>query len=599
MQCLVLRLFIMSPRHATFGNHIVVESPKPSAATLHPISGPKPSQLGNHGLAVRKYEETFPVEPRSPSRSLRQNSGHRWTSEWSVSEYYDREPRFFWFYSDRQKPGGTAYIPKSTEDIPSFNDAPLMSFGPLSSPGEASSTVNAYKCKSSLSETDYVAVKEVECVRPEEQEAALKELRLLEGLEHRHIVACVGGYYLEDRFHIVQYPVAKYNLVGFLLARSTYLQFQRGDLVREREHRARIGTYFSCLCNALVYLSTKGVKHRDVKPENILIDKDNSILLTDFDRSRTDLKTVARTEDVTACTVRYSCRQVCQGESRDIKSDVFSLGCVFLEMATVMLGKPVRELYESIGSFPRNGVCEFAYWESVVEGKIDTWITTLVECSRHMRDGRDALASTQAGGEYHEKVLDKDHLNMIKRMMSDDNDERPTLDEVQLAFADLADDCRACQISNSIPAIYSMRLVSLSSSSSAEPSRSTVVRASLSNRLSVEPLETSRVRDLPTIEERHTPTSDDSTPTKDKDAVASMLLQGAGGANRMQRTGSESKQRVVGLAESPSRVFPTTNENNGPSQDVSTSAPLPRNQLVDASRASSRERGVHRTRRWI
>src|SRR5205823_2837340 len=45
---------------------------------------------------------------------------------------------------------------------------------------------------------------------------------------------------------------------------------------------ATVVTYTNQLANALSYIHKKGFVHRDVKPENVLVDRDGSLLLSDF-----------------------------------------------------------------------------------------------------------------------------------------------------------------------------------------------------------------------------------------------------------------------------------------------------------------------------
>ena len=53
---------------------------------------------------------------------------------------------------------------------------------------------------------------------------------------------------------------------------------------------------------------------------------------------------------------------------RGRKQDIFSLGCVFLEIATVLAGRTVPSLYDHLGD-------DYIYWTSLDEAK--TWICSL------------------------------------------------------------------------------------------------------------------------------------------------------------------------------------------------------------------------------
>ena len=104
--------------------------------------------------------------------------------------------------------------------------------------------------------------------------------------------------------------------------------------------------YFVCLAQALSYIHESDVRHKDIKPENILIDSSGSIVVTDFGISRSFPKQAPHvTNDKWEWTRKYASPEIMKGKRvpRDDPSDVFSLGCVFLEIATLVLGKSLHD----------------------------------------------------------------------------------------------------------------------------------------------------------------------------------------------------------------------------------------------------------------
>lgn len=182
--------------------------------------------------------------------------------------------------------------------------------------------------------TDNVAVKVVRYGTEKEQRAAKTEVVHLRKICHNHIVAFLG-YYIKmgeevNHMGILMFPVAALSLEAFL---------ESPDILLRREMML---PWFGCLTRALEYLHNLPfpIKHRDIKPANILIDKSDAVFLTDFDTSK-EYKSHA--DAVTSgtdrrYTPRYVSPQMIEEESvQGIWSDMFCLGCVFLEMATVIL----------------------------------------------------------------------------------------------------------------------------------------------------------------------------------------------------------------------------------------------------------------------
>ena len=119
------------------------------------------------------------------------------------------------------------------------------------------------------------------------------------------------------------------------------------DRIRDDPRKLDIlRNFYGCLASALRYLHESSIRHRDIKPENILV-KNDWVYLTDFGIAL-DWELLGRsttTEDVGKTWI-YCAPEVAQSEKRNMSSDVWSLGCVFLEMTTVLKGRSITEMQE-------------------------------------------------------------------------------------------------------------------------------------------------------------------------------------------------------------------------------------------------------------
>ena len=136
--------------------------------------------------------------------------------------------------------------------------------------------------------------------------------------------------------------------------------------------------YFVCLSQAISYLHSSGVRHKDIKPENILIDESGSVILTDFGISRRFPKhTPHATNNEWKFTRKYASPEIMKDRNtlRDDPSDVFSLGCVFLEMATLLLGRSLSSFSDHYAPIVNETSKEEAYYCNL--GSVHSWIDCL------------------------------------------------------------------------------------------------------------------------------------------------------------------------------------------------------------------------------
>jgi serine/threonine-protein kinase len=86
------------------------------------------------------------------------------------------------------------------------------------------------------------------------------------------------------------------------------------------------------VCDALGYAHDKGVVHRDIKPDNIMVPRDGPVKLTDFGLAVVaNEATLTRTGSVMG-TFNYMSPEQARGERVDLRSDIFSLGATMYEM---------------------------------------------------------------------------------------------------------------------------------------------------------------------------------------------------------------------------------------------------------------------------
>ncbi|OCK75092.1 kinase-like protein [Lepidopterella palustris CBS 459.81] len=185
------------------------------------------------------------------------------------------------------------------------------------------------------------------------------EIDLLKRLRHKHVVRLLTTYSVERQYAIIMSPVADTNLRDYLAS---------------AQQEDKIYQWFGCLSAGLAYVHSQQIRHRDIKPANILV-KGDSVLFTDFGIAKdfSEDATTSSTGTVDAKCYMYCAPEVAAEKPRGRPSDMFSLGCVFLEMVTVLMGQAtisLSRLHESVTAHGRK-----AYHASL--GKVQQWILTL------------------------------------------------------------------------------------------------------------------------------------------------------------------------------------------------------------------------------
>lgn len=149
------------------------------------------------------------------------------------------------------------------------------------------------------------------------------ERQVVASLRHPHIVGLIDGGETDD------------GDLWFAMALVEGLRIDHYVEARRLDWRARL-SLFDAVCGALEYAHGRGLIHRDIKPDNILVDEQGHPRLLDFGIALP--QSGGDGSDDRVLTPAYASPEQLSGQPLTVTSDIYQLGLILR-----LLFKPVRE----------------------------------------------------------------------------------------------------------------------------------------------------------------------------------------------------------------------------------------------------------------
>eukprot|EP00941_MAST-03F_sp_MAST-3F-sp1_P003219 g3219.t1 len=193
-----------------------------------------------------------------------------------------------------------------------------------------------FKARNNLT-GDFVALKKIRLKEEGEgvPSTAIREISLLKELDHKNVVKLHEVSPQDDKIYLI-FEFLDQDLKQFMDAAAAKQEVRRENGAIEHgpllSHKL-VRSYMYQLVSAVAYCHANRVVHRDIKPQNLLIDKKGNIKLADFGLARA-FGVPMRTYTHEVVTLWYRPPEILLGQKvYGTPVDLWSIGCIFAELS--------------------------------------------------------------------------------------------------------------------------------------------------------------------------------------------------------------------------------------------------------------------------
>ena len=269
-------------------------------------------------------------------------------------------------------------------------------------------------------------------------------MKQLRALQNPHLVSYLGSFVHLDRFSIIMQPVADTDLAHYLRFASRKDKRLANSPIEDPSKVLLQG--MASLASALRDIHSIQIWHQDIKPSNILI-KNGDFLLADFGISKSLVSCKSSTNKGIQMTPQYAAPEAVKKGRLSSAVDIWSLGCVYAEMATWIAGRDLSD-FKSFrttrqaskdchqtstmpkGKFKQdNSICKDHFHQAEDPFLDESYWNTLEKTHEWIDMLNEEQKRTGSSDQAHSIPFD-----MIRKMLSENPEDRLTSQEVWLRF---------------------------------------------------------------------------------------------------------------------------------------------------------------------
>lgn len=191
----------------------------------------------------------------------------------------------------------------------------------------------------------------------------LREIRIMKKLDHPHVTRFVDAWLHNQHSNMIMSPVAESNLREYLDDPGKWPQYYQ-----------HLREWILCLASTVSYIHSQRIRHADLKPQNILIHH-SEICIGDFGISRDWSDTESTSESISPLTPMYAAPELVHRKPHGRSADIFSLGCIYLELATLLRHKSVQQFHGFLNRSEQKQPMQLNYHDRIPQMR--KWISLL------------------------------------------------------------------------------------------------------------------------------------------------------------------------------------------------------------------------------
>jgi beta-lactam-binding protein with PASTA domain len=199
-----------------------------------------------------------------------------------------------------------------------------------------------------------------------------REARAAAGLSHPNIVAVHDWGAVDGVYFMVMEFVRGQSLRDVLTAEGLLAPAQAADVLMQ-------------VLAALDHAHGKGIVHRDVKPENVLLTREGVAKVTDFGLARAYADARATQSGTVTGTAHYLAPEQLLGEPADPRTDLYSVGILAFELLTGSAPFDGETSVAIAYKHLRDRVPRPSARNTTVPKGLDGWVGSMTEKDRELR----------------------------------------------------------------------------------------------------------------------------------------------------------------------------------------------------------------------